>query len=70
MPVVNVVNALHELLEEQHDVPVELGRALHVAAFPLLLHQVGHLPARHSTLLRQVVLVAHLRAQGQGQGQV
>lgn len=33
-------NALEQLAEEQQDVPVVLGRALHVAALPGLAHQV------------------------------
>lgn len=33
-------DALEQLAEEQQDVPVVLGRALHVAALPGLSHQV------------------------------
>lgn len=52
-------DALEQLAEEQQDVPVVLGRALHVAALPRLAHQVGHVPARDHAAALQVPLVAH-----------
>lgn len=48
-----------QLLEEQHDVPVEFCRTLHVAAFPRLLHEDRHCPAGHEALSLQIPLVAH-----------
>lgn len=48
-----------QLFEEQHDVPVEFCRALHVAAFPRLLHEDRHCPAGHEALSLQIPLVAH-----------
>lgn len=48
-----------QLFEEQHDVPVEFCRALHVAAFPRLLHEDRHCPAGHEALALQIPLVAH-----------
>lgn len=52
-------NALEQLAEEQQDVPVVLGRALHIAALPGLAHQVRHVPARDHASVLQVSLVAH-----------
>ena len=41
---IDVVDALHEFLEDEHNVPVELGGAFDVSgALPVLLHCVGHL---------------------------
>lgn len=48
-----------QLLKEQHHVPVELGRAFHVAALPRLLDEHRHSPAGHEALPLQVPLVAH-----------
>lgn len=48
-----------QLLEEQDDVPVKLGRALHVTTLPGLLHQDRHCPARHEALSLEVSLVAY-----------
>lgn len=48
-----------QLLEEQDHVPVKFGRALHITAFPGLLHQDRHCPARHEALPLQISLVAH-----------
>lgn len=52
-------HTLEQLAEEQQDVPVVLGRALHVAALPGLPHQVRHVPARNHASALQVALVAH-----------
>lgn len=48
-----------QLLEEQHHVPVELGRAFHVATLPRLLDQHRHSPTGHEALPLQVPLVTH-----------
>lgn len=52
-------HTLEQLAEEQQDVPVVLGRALHVAALPGLAHQVRHVPAWNHASALQVALVAH-----------
>ena len=51
--------AAQQLFEQQHHVPVELGRALHVAALPRLLHQHGDGAARGEALPLEVPLAAH-----------
>lgn len=48
-----------QLFEEQHDVPVEFCRALHVATFPGLLHEDRYCPAGHEALSLQIPLVSH-----------
>lgn len=51
--------AAQQLFEEQDDVPVVSGRALHVAALPGLLHEQGESPAGCEALSLQVPLVPH-----------
>lgn len=52
-------DAAQQLFEEQDDVPVVSGRALHVAALPGLLHEQGEGPAGRETLSLQVPFVPH-----------
>ncbi len=60
MRVVHAVYGFHDLFEHGDDVPVVLGRALHVAALPLFPHHGGRLPlGQVEPILTQVVLVPH-----------
>lgn len=52
-------DSTYGLTEQQQDVPVELGRALHIAALPALAHQVGHVVPGDDAPSLQVPLVAH-----------
>lgn len=48
-----------QLFEEQDHMPVELGRALHIATLPGLLDQHRDGPARREALALQVSFTAH-----------
>ena len=48
-----------QLFEEQDHVPVELGRALHIATLPGLLDEYRDSPARGEALALQVPLTSH-----------
>lgn len=51
--------APQSLTEQQQNVPVELGRALHIAALPALTHQIGHVVARDDPASLKIAFVAY-----------
>jgi hypothetical protein len=57
--VIDVVDSFHQLLKQKYNVPVEFGRALDIATFPLFLDNVSSFSPGNSALFRKVVLVTN-----------